>query len=174
MSGMVHLYHGNGKGKTTAALGLALRAAGNGMQVIIVQFLKGQHSGEIEMLKMLPGICVLRGKNGSKFSHMMNEAEKQAARHAHEENLAKALAMVENGEGNLLILDEAMGALSSGLLSEERIQKLLQEKPPQLELVFTGRNPPAFILEAADYVTEMRCEKHPYNSGVAARKGIEF
>ncbi len=171
---MIHIYHGNGKGKTTAAMGLALRALGVGYRVVIVQFLKGGKSGEIEMLCQLPNVTILRGKNSTKFSFQMNEDEKKAATALHDDHLEQATAWIERGECDLLILDEILDALATGLLDEKRLRTLLANRPDEWELVFTGRNPPAFLRDAADYITEMRCEKHPYERGIAARKGIEF
>lgn len=172
--GLIHIYHGDGKGKTTAAMGLALRAAGNGLQVVIVQFLKGTSSGEIQLMREIPEITVLRENNNPKFSFQMSEEEKREARLVHADNLAAAEKLVAAGKCDLLILDEALGALSSGLLDEGLVQRLVEEKPPALELVLTGRNPSEFLLEKADYVTEMKAQKHPYEQGIDARKGIEF
>jgi len=171
---MIHLYHGDGKGKTTAAMGLALRAAGSGLNVVIVQFLKGRESGEIELLDAMPDVTVLRGKNGCKFSAQMDPGERRAATAIHEENLQEALALAYSGACDMLILDEALGALSTGLLGVETVRGIVTNPPPGLELVLTGRKPPAFITDAADYITEMRCIRHPYTKGVAARRGIEW
>ncbi len=171
---MIHLYCGEGKGKTTAAMGLALRAAGQGLPVVIVQFLKGRVSGEISLLQNLPGVQVLRGKNSLKFSFQMDEGEKKLAKQAHEENLAEALRLTKQNPGGLLVLDEALGALSAGLLCEDTVTSLLAECPKETELVFTGRNPAPFLLERADYITEMKNIRHPFEKGTAARKGIEY
>lgn len=171
---MIHLYHGDGKGKTTAAMGLALRALGAGRRVTIVQFLKGSASGEIEMLQKLPGVAVLRGKNSDKFSFRMDAEERERARRAHNENLEAAMRRLQEGQCDFLVLDEALGALSAGLLEEETLRRLVDGLPGQAELVLTGRGPGAWLREAADYCTEMKCEKHPYQKGVAARKGVEF
>ena len=174
MKGLIHIYHGDGKGKTTAAMGLVLRAVGNGQKAVIVQFLKGRDSGEIGILQSMPGVAVFRGKHGTKFSFQMSEEEKQAARKAHRENLDAAWGQVKVGNCSLLVLDEALGALSTGLLEEDPIRQLIDDKPPELEIVLTGREPPDFLLRAADYITEMKCVRHPYDKGIPARKGIEF
>lgn len=171
---MIHVYCGEGKGKTSAAMGLALRGINAGWKVVIVQFLKGSESGEIAVLKNLPNVTVLRGKQSSKFSFQMNEAELAAARVIHDENLAQALTLVEGGACNMLILDESLGALSKDLLDEETLRSLLVNRGDELEIVLTGRGVPPFVEDAADYITEMKCQRHPYEEGVAARKGVEF
>lgn len=171
---MIHVYYGEGKGKTTAAVGLALRAAGNGLSVVLVQFLKGRVSGEITLLRQQPMVTVLRGKEGGKFSFQMDEQQRQAARSLHEANLAEALRLVQADACDLLVLDEALGALACGLLPEQPLRQLLEVPPPGLEIVLTGRPAPDFVLQQADYITEMKCRRHPYTQGVAARKGIEY
>lgn len=171
---MIHVYHGDGKGKTTAAMGLALRAAGCGHRVVIVQFLKGRDTGEISVLSGLEGVTVLRGKNSSKFSFQMSPEEKRAALEAHNGNLSAAAELVQRGDCQLLVLDEAIGALDCGLLDIALVTRLVEELPDGVELVLTGRNPSPYILSVADYITEMRCERHPFEKGVAARRGVEF
>lgn len=172
--GLVHIYHGDGKGKTSAAMGLALRAVGNGWRVGILQFLKGSPSGEITALQTLPGVTILRGKKGTKFSFQMTEEEKQEARALHEEHLAQIARQAGEGAFDLLVLDEAMGACGAGLLAWESLLAFVRQKPPALELVLTGRGPDEELLKLADYVTEMKMQKHPYERGIQARKGIEF
>ena len=168
--GMIHLYHGDGKGKTTAAMGLALRAAGSGKRVVIVQFLKDGTSHEVRMLSKLPGVTVLAGKACSVFTWDMTEEQKKATRELHDKNLKKALA----ASCDLLVLDEVCGACTQGLVTQEPLQQLTEHKPEGLELVLTGRNPQPFMLEHADYITEMVKRRHPFDRGIAAREGIEF
>lgn len=172
--GRVHIYHGEGKGKTTAAMGLALRALGSGWRVYIVQFLKGEPSGEISVLETLPGVSILRGKPGTKFSFQMNGAEREEARQLHTGQLARAMAAAKAGACELLVLDEALGACACGLLDEDELLRYIADKPPGLELVLTGRGPSPALLAAADYVTEMKLQKHPFQQGLTARKGVEF
>lgn len=175
MPGLIHIYYGDGKGKTTAALGLALRASGCGKNVVIVQFLKDWKCGELTPLAQLPGITVLRGKaSGGVFIHEMNDEDKKATKMIHDENLKKALNMQKDGQCDLLVLDECIDAYNLGVLDAEFFEGLLNEKPEALELVLTGHSPDARFLERADYVTEMVKRKHPYDSGVAARRGIEY
>ena len=173
MSGLVHLYCGDGKGKTTAAGGLSVRAAGSGLRVLFVQFLKSRPSGEIAVLSALANVRVLRGKEGTAFSFQMTDEQKRATREMHDRNLAEAARAAKAGECDLLVLDEAVGALNRGLVDGELLRSLVREKPEALELVLTGRNPPEDLAEMADYVSEIRKVKHPFDRGIGARTGIE-
>ena len=167
--GLVHLYCGDGKGKTTAAMGLALRALGQGMQVVVVQFLKNGTSGELEPLKKL-GAAVYSGQPGAKFTFQMNAEEKAQATQENNARLAEALQQ----PCDLLILDEICAARNSGMVDEALAKQAVLERPQYREVVLTGRNPEAWMVEAADYITEMQPRRHPYEQGIPARKGIEF
>lgn len=167
--GLVHLYWGEGKGKTTAAMGLALRALGAGRRVVVVQFLKGADTGEVPLLRQL-GAQVLRGKAGQKFVFQMDEAEKAATRLLQTENLRAALAL----PADLLILDEACAAWQLDMVDRALLRAAVEQKPAAQELVLTGRDPADWMRTAADYSTEMRCHRHPYEKGIQARKGVEF
>lgn len=169
MTGLVHLYCGEGKGKTTAAMGLALRALGAGRQVAVVQFLKGGPSGEIPLLESL-GAQVFRGKAGMKFTFQMNEEEKARTHALQTEHLRQALACA----AGLLVLDEACAAWQTNLVDREMLRRAVLDKGPEQELVLTGRQPPEWMWDAADYITEMRCHRHPYEKGIGAREGVEF
>ena len=167
--GMVHLYWGEGKGKTTAAMGLALRALGNGCRVVVVQFLKGADTGEIPLLRQL-GAEVYRGKAGQKFVFQMNDAEKAATRALQNENLRAALAR----PADLLVLDEACAAWELNMVDRQLLEQAVRERPAGQEIVLTGRKPAPWMEELADYSTEMHCWRHPYEKGVKALKGVEF
>lgn len=167
--GLIHLYYGEGKGKTTAAMGLALRARGAGKKVVIVQFLKGTESGEVPMLEEM-GVRIFRGKAGTKFVSQMTAEEKAETRRIQTENLQAALAEA----GDLLILDEACAAWRLGMVEEDSLRKAVLEKPEAQEIVLTGREPADWMCKAADYCTEMLCRRHPFQRGIAARKGVEF
>lgn len=167
--GLVHLYWGDGKGKTTAAMGVALRALAAGKKVVIVQFLKGRESGEVKRLSQL-GAKIYRGKSGQKFVFQMTEQEKAETRKTQEENLLAALSQ----PADLLILDEACAALKLGMVDETLLKRAVLEKPEEQELILTGREPADWMGEAADYSTEMRCWRHPYEKGIAAREGVEY
>ena len=169
MTGLVHLYWGAGKGKTTAAMGLALRALGAGRRVAVVQFLKGRDSGEIPLLEGL-GAQVFRGKAGTKFSFQMTGAEKAETRALQTDHLRRALAL----DAELLVLDEACAAWQKDLVDRVLLKGAVLDRPEGREVVLTGREPPEWMREAADYVTEMRCHRHPFEQGVPARKGVEF
>ena len=173
--GLIHVYYGYGKGKTTAALGLALRASGCGKRVVIVQFLKDSKSGELNQLALLPNITVLRGKApGGVFVKDMDDAAKAETRAIHNANLEKALTMQQGGECDLLILDEALDAYQLGLLDEALLSSAVRDKPAAMELVITGHKETDWITDCADYVTEMAKKKHPYDKGIPGRRGIEF
>jgi len=175
MSGLVHIYYGNGKGKTTAALGLALRASGSGKKAVIVQFLKDWSSGELESLALIPNITVLRGKaSGGVFIHEMTDEQRAATTLIHNNNLKQALKLQSEGTCDILVLDEVIDAINLNVLDPALINELLDSKPDGLELIITGHNPSASLLQRADYITEMVKHKHPYDEGVTARKGIEF
>lgn len=167
--GLIHLYWGDGKGKTTAAMGLALRALGAGERVVIVQFLKGAATGEIPLLGRL-GAKIYRGKAGQKFVFQMDEAEKAETRRLQTENLQAALAQ----PAGLLVLDEACAACGLDMVDGALLRQAVLQKPAAQELVLTGRDPADWMRAAADYDTEMRCHRHPYERGIGARKGVEF
>ncbi len=172
--GLIHLYCGEGKGKTTAAIGLILRAAGHGWRTLLVQFLKNGHSGELEPLARLGGVRVLTGKPFTSFTHFMTPAEREDALTLHIRQLGEAILAAQNGEIDLLVLDEACGAISTGLLPEDMLLEFLQNKPQQLEVVLTGRDPTPGLLALADYVSEIACVRHPYAKGISGREGIEY
>ena len=171
--GLIHLYYGDGKGKTTAALGLAVRAAGAGLRVIILQFLKNHETGELATFRNISNITVLRGKEGASFSFAMTEEEKKRTRDIHTQNLMVAVSLAEKGECDLLILDEALGAYGRDLLDRGFLETFVRNKPKPLELVLTGRNPAQWMLDCADYASEIKKVKHPYDNGTSARRGIE-
>ena len=168
-TGLLHLYYGDGKGKTTAAMGLALRALGSGKKVVVLQFLKGSKSGEVPLLEQL-GAKVYRGKAGQKFVFQMNEAEKAETRRLQDANLAAAMAE----DTDLLVLDEAGSAWELDMVDKELLQKAVLARPAGQECVLTAHAAPQWMLDAADYVTEMNCHRHPYQKGIAARQGIEY
>ena len=171
--GLVHLYCGDGKGKTSAAVGLAVRARGSGLSVLFVQFLKSGHSAELEPLRRL-GVEVISGQPFQKFVFQMDEEEKSETRAFHGQRLADLIE--RSGKGlDLLILDEITGAIATGMIDEGQVVGFLRSKPDHLEVALTGRDPSAALLEAADYVSEVRMVKHPYETrGIQARPGIEY
>ena len=173
MFGLIHIYCGDGKGKTTAAVGLAVRCAGRGNKVLLVQFLKSRDSGELYSLAKLPDIEVMRGKESKKFTFQMNEEEKHALLIEHNKMFEQVLKKIKNGGYSLLILDEVIGALNAKVFEMPKLIEFLRHKPENLEVVLTGRNPAPELVEIADYVSEMRKVKHPMDKGIMAREGIE-
>jgi cob(I)alamin adenosyltransferase len=170
--GLIQVYTGDGKGKTTAALGLALRAAGHGLRVEIVQFMKGWPGyGELQGIEWLPTVSIHRfGREGWVHpDHPHPEDYEHAAA-----GLAYASRIMTGGQLDILVLDEINVALDYGLLDLDVVLQLLDAKPPLLELVLTGRNAHPEVVRRADLVTEMRAVKHPYDQGLAGRRGIEF
>ena len=172
-SGLTHLYYGDGKGKTTAALGLTIRAAGSGLKVVFVQFLKNHATGELSILEKIPNITVLRGKEGASFSFTMTEEEKEKTKLLHTENLKAAIELAALGECDMLVLDEAAGAYGRDLIEKDLLEKFIRNKPEKLELVITGRNPAQWMIDCADYASEIKKIKHPFDKGMTARIGIE-
>ena len=181
---MLHAYWGDGKGKTCAAMGLAVRAAAAGWRVVVVQFLKDGSSSEISLLKGLPGVeAVLSDGALAKFTFRMSDEEKAASRALHDDNLRHAFELVSTPaegtaacEGSLLVLDEVLDALRAGLLDEGLLREAMAWAvgADRCEVVVTGHSLPDFVAEAADYLTRFSCERHPYQRGVAAREGIEY
>ena len=172
MAGLIHVYCGDGKGKTTAAVGLAVRASGAGKRVIFTQFFKDGSSSEIESLKRLPGIRTIHAQTVKGFYHAMTPQQREQAREDYTA-LFRQVANLET-EADLLILDEIVSACNRGVVPETLVTDFLRQKPRHLEVVLTGRNPSSDLMELADYVTEMRKLRHPFDRGIAARKGIEF
>ena len=173
-AGLVHIYCGDGKGKTTASVGAAVRAAGSGKKVVIKRFLKNDQSGEVEVLKKIPEITLLPCTRQFGFSWKMSPQEREEAKTYYNEELEKAWKMALDQDSDMLILDEAVGACSLGFINEERLLALISSKPEKLEVILTGRNPSKALLTSADYVTEMVMRAHPYTRGIPARKGIEY
>ncbi len=170
----MHIYCGDGKGKTTAALGLAIRAAGSGMRVGFVQFLKGCDTSELRILADIPEITVRRCDRDYGFTFRMTDADKAAITQCHNNLLAEAREWVQHREVQMLVLDEFCAAYRLSLLDRVLALELIAQMPEGCELVLTGRDPAQELLECADYVSEIHAVKHPYEKGIAARKGIEY
>ncbi len=172
--GYVQVYTGDGKGKTTAALGLGLRAVGGGFKVVMFQFLKGAPTGELESTPLLGGrFKIIRLAESKKFFGSMTDEEKAALKVKLQEEMKQAYRVIKEGSCDILILDEVMAAIHGGLLTVKEVCELIDARPPTMEMVLTGRSAPEEIVKRADLVTEMRCIKHYMDKGVPARKGIE-
>lgn len=171
--GLVQVFTGNGKGKTTAALGTILRAVGHKLKISVIFFIKGYSSqGEFETLRLLPNVKVtnfgLHHFIGN--SKNIDPKEKTQAKAA----LAAARKDITSGKYDLVVLDEINYACYFGLIKPEDVVRLIKDKPPQVELILTGRHAPKQIIAIADLVTEMKKIKHPFDQGIVARKGIEY
>ncbi|HEX2171620.1 MAG TPA: cob(I)yrinic acid a,c-diamide adenosyltransferase, partial [Dehalococcoidia bacterium] len=168
---------GNGKGKTTAAMGLVLRAAGNRMPVLVVQFIKGTwKTGEQESIKALaPHVEMIRTGRGFTIDDLRDP---KITQEEHEQAAAEGFRLARekllSGRYKLVVLDEILGAIRAELVSLEDVVDLIERKPPDVHLVLTGRGAPPEIVERADLVTEMTEIKHPYHQGIAPQRGIEF
>ena len=141
--------------------------------MLLVQFLKSRDSGELYSLAKLPDIEVMRGKESKKFTFQMNDEEKHALLLEHNKMFDMVLAKVRSGNYALLVLDEVIGAINAKVFDENRLIEFLLNKPENLEVVMSGRNPSARLIELADYVSEVRKVKHPMDRGIMAREGIE-
>lgn len=172
--GLIHIYCGDGNGKTSAAVGLAVRAAGRGMKVLVVRFLKTENSGEVGVLRSIPGITVTPCDRTFGFVFRMTEEQKQEASLYYQNRFDTAVREAVQGQYDLLILDEILASCNYGMVKEQSVTEFLKSRPSGLEVVLTGRDPSEQLLELADYVSEICMRKHPYEKGIPARKGIEF
>ena len=172
--GLLLIHTGAGKGKTTAALGTAMRAAGNGMRVLVLQFLKGSwHYGELDAAERFGDDLVIRqmGRGFVKVGGAETDPEDLRMVHAAWD---EAVAAMQSGEWDLIVLDEINYALGYGMLDPAVVAAALQSRPPMLHVILTGRNAHPMLVELADTVTEMREVKHAYTRGILAQRGIEF
>lgn len=171
--GYLHIYCGDGKGKTTAALGLAIRAAGAGKRVFIIQLMKGSETSELNSLKKIENITVGRCDRAYGFTDTMTESERHEITACHNKLLEKGFALVKEKKTDMLIIDEFCAAYNYGLLDKQPAESFLLGELPA-EVVITGRDPAEIFVNAADYISEIKCIKHPFDRGVIARKGIEY
>jgi cob(I)alamin adenosyltransferase len=170
--GYIHIYTGNGKGKTTAALGLALRAAGSGLKTVMVQFMKGQQYGELDAVKMTGGLITVEQfghPTFCRFGETPDPADVQRAESA----LARMREILATNACDILVADELITSVLFKLISEDDVLDVMKNKPDGMELIFTGRGATDRMIEVADLVTEMVEIKHYYVRKIPARKGIE-
>jgi len=171
MKGLIQVYFGNGKGKTTAAIGQAVRAAGRGKEILIVQFMKKWDYGELHSIRLIPQITIKTfGTKDFVYKGKAKDIDYEEAEKAFSEGVQGA----ENDEFDIVIFDELNVALYFELLDLEKVISFLNNKPENVEIIITGRNAPQEIIDIADLVTEMREIKHPYQKGIQARIGIEY
>lgn len=168
--GLIQVYTGDGRGKTTAALGLALRAAGQGMKVIIIQFIKGDRTcGEHLFAAQYHPFDIIQLNTGDSFAQTLKEL-----RSTTKQSFALAEKTILGGGYDVVILDEIFVAVNKGLVNTDQILSLMSRKPESVELILTGRGAPKEIMEQADLVTEMVAIKHPFTKGITARRGMEY
>jgi cob(I)alamin adenosyltransferase len=173
--GYVQIYTGNGKGKTTAAVGQAVRAAGNEFNVYMVQFLKGSNTGELKSAeKLAPYFNIFRFEKKRGFFWTLNDEEKNELKAEIQKAYEFCSTVFKERKCDILIMDEVMGALHNNLITKEQLVQLIDLKPENMELILTGRDVPTEIAEKADLITEMKDIKHYFDKGVPAREGIEF
>ena len=172
-TGLIHIYCGDGKGKTTAAIGLTIRCAGHGGRVWFCQFLKSQPTGELSILNALPTVMVLRSHAIPKFTFQMTAEELAKTRQQQTQFFKQITARCQTEQPDMIILDEIISACNLQLVAEADILSFLHHKPNASEVILTGRNPSPALLDIADYVSEICKRKHPYDRGITARLGIE-
>lgn len=172
-TGLIHIYCGDGKGKTTTGMGLCVRAAGFGYRVLIYQFMKDNSTSERNFLSLSENITILDGLPQEKFSFQMTPEEKAQRKAYYEEQLRTVTHKAAAEKYDVLFLDETIYTIRAGLLDESLVLDFLKNKPEHLEVILTGQNPSQALIDAADYVSEIRKVKHPFDQGIPARKGIE-
>lgn len=171
---MLHLYTGDGKGKTTAAFGLAFRALGCGNRVLIAQFLKNGKSSELEAASRFENACVVKVPSTNKFTYQMTEEELSEERRKQKNALYMLIDKIREIKPATIILDELAVCTGIGLTEEADMWKLIETALEYGETVVTGRYPPESLMEKADYVSEIVKRKHPFDKGIPARRGVEF
>lgn len=172
--GLIHIYCGDGKGKTTAAMGLGMRAVGREKKVLLTQFLKDNETGELNSIEKLgANFEVFKGIPVKKFFKFMSPEEQMVTQKEHEERFNEVTQKAINEDFDLLILDEIIASTNLDLICLDEVVKFLENKPKGLEVVLTGRNPNEKLIELADYVSEIKAVKHPYEKGINSRVGIE-
>lgn len=170
MSGLIHVYYGEGKGKTTSAIGLALRSIYAGKKVVIAQFLKDGKSSEILALKENFDVTIITSDSLSKFTWEMDENELKTTIEINNSIFVQSVF----SKADVLILDELCSVCTASLIDIEIIENFIKTKPLDMEIIITGREPQDFMLDYADYITEMKKIKHPFDKGITARQGIEY
>ncbi len=173
--GLIQVYTGDGKGKTTAAIGQGIRAYGNGLKVYMLQFLKGGKTGELSTIDELgENFKIFRFEKPKDFTWNLTKEELEELKLEIKEGYNFILEVIKENKCDLLIIDEIMAVLSNKFLTLEEVLYILDNKPENMEIILTGRNVPNEIIEKSNLVTEMKCIKHYFEEGVPAREGIEF
>ncbi len=173
MRGLVHIYSGEGKGKTTASIGLSIRCAGSGGDVLFSQFIKNNESSELNILKQIPSIQVITCEKTFGFISRLSEEERFEAKKIYSDYFYRVLELVKTKNFRMLVLDEIIGAYNYDVIDRQTLINFLKNKPESLEVIMSGRNSSLELIELADYVSEVKKVKHPFDRGVSARIGIE-
>lgn len=171
--GLIHIYHGDGKGKTTCGMGLCVRAAGAGNKVLIYQFLKNSKSSERHILEKIPNITLMEGKEDAKFTFNMTDEEKEANKIYYGNVFKKICKEAVEGDYDVLFMDEVLHVINQKMIDEDEVLAFLKNKPEKLEVIMNGYYPSDRLREAADYISHIQKEKHPFDKGIPARVGIE-
>lgn len=173
MSGLIHIYEGDGKGKTSAGVGLAIRCAGSGQRVLYTQFLKTDTSSELNILEQIEYIDLVRCEESFGFVSCMTPEVKEKAKIFYREHFQKVIKKAVEGKCRLLVLDEMIASYNYEMVDKAEVLEFLKNKPEELEVVMTGRNPAEELVELADYVSRIQKIKHPFDRGIPSRVGIE-
>ena len=171
--GCIHIYCGNGKGKTTCAVGLCVRAAGFGYKVLMYQFMKNNSTSERNVLEKIPNMTIVDGLPQEKFSFQMTDEEKAERKSYYESQFAMLTQKVIDEKYDVVFFDELVYTIAAGLFDEALLLDFLKNKPTSLEVILTGQNPSDKLVAAANYVSEICKRKHPFDEGLPPRKGIE-
>lgn len=171
---MKHIYYGDGKGKTTAAVGIAVRAAGSNMKVLFVQFLKTEFSGERHMLSHMENVTLTACPIELKFTFDMDEKEKQQATNTFRSIFEKSVTTALTERFDMVVLDEVFDVINADMISEADVYEFVTNVPSSMEIIMTGHNPSQKMLDTADYITEFKKIRHPFDRGITGRIGIEF
>ncbi len=172
-TGFIHIYCGNGKGKTTTGMGLCTRAAGFGYRVLIYQFMKNNKTSERKILEQVPNITFIDGLEQEKFSFQMTPEEKEQRRQYYEQQFNLITQIAREEDYDILFCDELIYTIRAGLFTESILTDYLKNKPENLEIILTGQDPSQELMNLADYVSEIQKIKHPFDQGIHARLGIE-
>ena len=171
---LMNFYCVTGKGITTAAVGLCIRAAGTGKRVLFSQFMKGQETGEVGILESVPNITVVRSKKEFPFYQNMTEEEKICLTNIHNEIIENIIESIDKKLLDIVVLDELTYPYNWNLINRDLVNNFISNYKGKVEIIITGRNPDKFMVDLADYITEMKCVRHPFDKGVVAREGIEY
>lgn len=171
--GLIHIYEGDGKGKTTTCVGLTVRCAGSGRKVVFSQFLKDNKSSELNILRQIENVTVVTCEKTFGFVFKMTDEQKAQAREAYSDHLKNVIDTAVKIDADMLVMDEMIATYNYNLVDREYLLEFLKNKPEKLEVVMSGREPAKELVEIANYVSQVKKVKHPFDEGIAARVGIE-